>query len=264
MKDSFETLHRLWPDRKPFQGAATAYIRFCESEPPSWKDLEEPTWKLFFKLPDLDLQDMRILDLGSGTGRVIDLAIKSGAKKENILALEPNPIMADYIRQKGYYTIKDSAENLIIPFMQAEQLDMITANMVLNHFPTEDYERFTQIVHGVLKPDGGLIYIVPHPGNKACKHDFDYYDNYRVIEEKAPWGGYTQYHHRSVEYQTDILEQNGYDVVLKEVGYSDFCSKYQLAVLRSQLGKSLEGPKRIMIVGIKHELLEKESTRALF
>lgn len=253
MKDRYDLLHRAWPDRDLFQGAATAYIRFSESKPPSWEHLEEPMWRDFFELPGLNLQNLWILDVESGAGKVVDLAIELGVNKEQIFSFEPNPIMADYLFNKGLQTIKDQASNLDNPIMQNEEFDLIAANMVLNHFPTDEFVGFIQNTYGILKKGGGLVYTVPHPGGKARKHGFDYDNNSTVIEEEAPWGGFTQYNHRSVEFQAKTLEEYGYDVVLREIGYSDSCTTHQVAALELKLQKPLEGPKRIMIVGTKPE-----------
>ena len=253
MKDRHDFHHRAWPDRGPFQDAATAYIRFSESKPVSWTHLEEPAWRYLFELPDLNLQNLWILDVGSGVGKVVDLAIELGANKEQIFSFEPNSIMADYLFKKGLQTIKDQASNLDNPIIQNEEFDLVTANMVLNHFPTNEFVGFIQTTYGILKKGGGLVYTVPHPGSKAHKHGFDYDNNSKVIEEKAPWGGYTQYNHRSVEFQAKTLEECGYDIVLREIGYSDFCTTHQVATLESELRKSLEGPKRIMVIGTKPE-----------
>ncbi len=254
MKDRFEILQKAWPDRDPFQGAATAYIRHSENNPPTWEYLEKPLWEGFFKLCDSTLLgNMLVLDVGSGVGKIPDLAINLGVKRNHVFALEPNPILASYLKNKNLLTIKDVAQNLNAPIMQLEQFDLVTANLVLNHFSTKEFTTFVATTSGVVIRGGAIAYTIPHPGSKAIKHDIRPQDNHSVFEEKVPWGGYAQYHHRSLEFQKKVLEAYGFEVAFREIGYLDnenYTSHF-LLTLEDILEKKQRHPKRMMIIGTK-------------
>ena len=209
--NEFDKLRQLWPDRQIFQGSAGAYIRYCESWQLHWEGFEKPLWTDLFQ--NLNLKEACVVDMGSGTGKLVDTLIENGAKPENIFALEPNPILIEYLfnRQLGIGCIRDSAYNLKNPIAQKLEADMITANMVMNHLTTPDFNELVSDINGVLKQDGLLVYTVPNPYRKQQKHSFEDNDNFGVAIENAPWGGLVEYHHRTEDYQKNVLNDAGFN-----------------------------------------------------
>lgn len=235
--NEFDALRKLWPNRKIFQGSACAYIRYCESWQLHWEAFEKPIWEALFQ--DLNLKEACVLDIGSGTEKLVDLLIEKGAVPENIFVLEPNPILAGFLfnRQLGVWCIKDGVCNLD-SFVVQNLADMVTANMVMNHLSTPDFNKLVGDIAGVLKPDGVFAYTVPNPYRKQEKHGFKNNDDFGIAVEEAPWGGLVEYHHRSEEYQRKKLEKVSLRPSFYFGGYDDTRHMHI-------------GPKRMMVVAQK-------------
>jgi SAM-dependent methyltransferase len=234
----FDKLRKLWPERQIFQGSARAYIRYCERWQPSWDCFEKPMWKSYFQ--NLNFNGAWLLDIGSGTGKLVDLLMEEGANPKDILALEPNPILVDFLykRNLGVGCIRDDSYNLDIPILQNNEIDLITANMVTNHLSTPEFDKLIQDASGVLKLDGVLAYMVPNPYRKEEKYCMGKDDNFTVVEENAPWGGLVEYHHRSEAYEREVLEKYGFD---SDVYFGGFDDTYH----------TMDGPKRMLVVAQK-------------
>ena len=243
--NEFDKLRKLWPNRQIFQGSAWAYIRYCESRRLPWEGFEKPLWKAFLR--ELNLKEASVLDIGSGTGRLVDLLIEERAKPENIFILEPNPILVNFLfeRKLGVGCIRDSSCNLDNPVAQHLEADLVTANMVVNHLPTTDFDKLVKDIAGVLKLDGIFAYMVPNPYWKEMRYSLDKSDNSSVVVEDAPWGGLVEYHHKSEAYQRKILENSGFKPLFYFGGYDD---TYH----------TLDGPKRMLVVAQKIKTVQEE------
>ena len=226
--------------------SAKAYIDYCSRPQPPWEYLEKPMWDLIIN-EQLKLPDAVILDVGIGTGRLYKLLMEHGAEKTETLAIEPNPELSMYLHTELHIPcIKGGSQDMGHHLLQHEEFDLITANMVVNHMSGEEYVDFVKYTSGALHSNGLLLYTIPFPEGKAKKHGFDVSDNTVVIEEEAKWGGFVEYHHRSEEYQVEVLKSYGFEPNRILFGYEDFISEHILKSGERTLGKSLRGPKRVM------------------
>jgi 2-polyprenyl-3-methyl-5-hydroxy-6-metoxy-1,4-benzoquinol methylase len=234
-----DRLDQLWPNRGIFQGAATAYMRWCEQPLSPCGYLEHELWQSLLRQLD-HLPLAHILDVGSGAGIFLQLLIACGANPKNILALEPNPILAQHLRDKnlGVGCIRAESAELNFPLLRLAEIDIITANMLVNHLPTAAYLDFVTQASEIILPGGILAYTVPEPHRKAAKHGLSYMDNEAVAEEEAPWGGLVRYFHRPVRFQRQALAKSGFRVTS---WYGGFDETYHLH----------DGPKRLMIIARK-------------
>lgn len=239
-----------------FQGSVSAFIKYNERPQVSWEYLEKPMWELILKrFKRSNLSKAVIFDIGSGTGNSIDMLFDAGADPRQIFALEPNPVLAALLSNKYHDRevgcIVDSSHNMGDDILQHGEYDLVTANMVVNHLTTSEYEDLVKCVKGMLMLGGIFIYTTPFPEEKAKKHSFDCSDNSVVVDELAPWGGMVKYHHRSEEYQVGLLEANGFEVERYFWGYDDFLTSFDIERGENALGKSLKGPKRLLVLAQK-------------
>lgn len=249
--NDLEMVQKYWPDRGIFQGSARAYIRFCEQPQPTWDDLEKPLWQLFFQ--SLTTTDLLVLDVGTGPGKLIDVLLEAGILPEHILAMEPNPILIEYLlnRKLGIGCMKDSAVELGHELLQHAEIDLITANMVVNHLTTEQFCEFIANARGALRAKGILAYTIPHPGSKAQKYHIDHRKKEALFEEDAPWGGRVYYYHRSEEYQRHLLQQYGFSVITIEWGYASATPENIVTEYDGYFYKDKLKPKRLLVIAEK-------------
>jgi cyclopropane fatty-acyl-phospholipid synthase-like methyltransferase len=208
-------------------------------------------WEKVMKTFYRGLKKSWVLDVGTGTGKLVDVLVTAGVNSNQIITVEPNrELIRHFSKEHKVGCILASSDELNHWLFQGEY-DLITANMVVNHMNTESYDNFVKYSHGVLMPHGYLLYTVPSPREKARKHSFNYHDNNHVVEEKAPWGGTVDYHHRSEKYQMDVLRKNGFDPLMIVWGYKDFLDKNQLKFYEREFHKKLTGIKRVMFLARK-------------
>lgn len=231
------------------------YIDYCKKPNRAWDLLEKPMWRMILGTYG-GLSKGTVLDLGAGTGKLCEVLIENGVSVEKLVTLEPNRRLCMELKYKGIVlNVIGSTLDLKHRFFKNIGFDMITANMVVNHLTTPEYIDFVKKTRNIIFEGGSLIYTVPCPTSKAIKHGFYYTDNKKVVSEKAPWGGEVKYHHRSMEFQEEILKKNGFETNCILAGYESFLSEDELKLIEWREGKyrgALKGYKRLMIEAIKN------------
>lgn len=98
-----------------------------------------------------------ILDIGCGCGFLTNQIYQEGRK--NIVGLDISPISVNYAKKKYPY-IKFYCED-ICRFDMAQNFDLCLAIMALNNMP--DIDGFFATVSKLLKRNGKMIIVIPHP-----------------------------------------------------------------------------------------------------
>lgn len=207
-----EKMRNWWPNAKPFDGSATLYWRFdYEGRNQSWENSERPLWDKFARQID-GTKIESIIDFGAGHGKLSKYLVgKRVVKEENITCIEPNAVLVSRIRESlpqarillgDVSIIRNTVEEFGKP-------DLIMANMVLNHIITSDYVKLLELVGELLNPQGIFAYVIPNPTLEELGTDLVENRNQRVLEKRAPWGGTTDYHHRSSQFQLLHMKKVG-------------------------------------------------------
>jgi ubiquinone/menaquinone biosynthesis C-methylase UbiE len=99
-----------------------------------------------------DIKDIKILDIGAGTGRLSVLLAKGGAQ---VTALDVSPKMLDMLKKKNkdIQTVVGDAESLLF---EDNSFDIVTAAFLIVHL--KNPSRFFDEVYRILK-DGGVFVV---------------------------------------------------------------------------------------------------------
>lgn len=120
--------------------------------------------------PLLDLQEIegaRVLEIGSGTGRIVDMLVEAGA--EHVVAVEPSAaceVLRENVRRHGDRVSVIQTTGDAIPDTCARSgLDLIVSIGVLHHIP--DPEPVVRRAYELL-PEGGrfLFWVYGQEGNR--------------------------------------------------------------------------------------------------
>lgn len=114
-----------------------------------------------------DLQDKTLLDIGSGTGWLLDLALQKGAKKA--LGIEPSVKNKNHAKQ--LYPQVETVHTSFESFTTDEKFDIITAIMSFTHIL--DIDTAFKKLESLLAEDG-KIFILTYDFDYASQPRFDY------------------------------------------------------------------------------------------
>lgn len=146
-----------------YEQQAAEYIKFAE-DAYSWNYVERPGFDTY--ISDFYCSNTKVLDVGSGSGRVIKHLLNRGIAPKNTTGLEPSNKLLDWA--KGILPevnfIQGNGDQL--PFAP-NSLDLITANMVFQYMDQETLQRALHDMFDVLKPGGTLFFIGPDPDHDA-------------------------------------------------------------------------------------------------
>ena len=157
--------------------------------------------------------DVRILDLGCGTGRELE-DVFSRAPNAKITAIDLVPNMLDQLRSKFSNHISQ------ITLIQGHYLDIslgeavydyAIATLTLHHLPPENKVRVYKKIRTSLKENGVFI-----EGDQSCQPGKDHHHWYCEYVSKLPGGDRAQWNYDialSVETNTRLLYEAGFSEV---------------------------------------------------
>ncbi len=155
-------------------------------------------------LKHADDHQRTLLDIGSGSGEFLFMALQQGFKAEGI---EPNAGYAEYTRTALHLPVEHTTlENA---GFAPESYDIISLNHVLEHMP-EPFDTLTRI-HALLKPNGLLSIAVPDIA--ALSH---------APQTRFHYAHVFNYNHATLK---ALLTKAGFDVVTECQGTSLIAKK---------------------------------------
>jgi ubiquinone/menaquinone biosynthesis C-methylase UbiE len=106
-----------------------------------------------------NLEDKRILDVGSGTG-TMTLLIKQAYPSANVVGLDGDPQILEIARSKARQLeieIRfDEGMSFALPYPD-DSFDIVMSSMMLHHLNRDDKQRTAQEMFRILRPGGGLF-----------------------------------------------------------------------------------------------------------
>lgn len=138
---------------------AKSYIEFAPTSF-SWQFIEKPAFDKY--ISDFYKANVRILDAGCGSGRILAHLISNGVQPSNITGVDISREMLDEAKKK-LPEVKLMQADLTEANLPANHFDLITAAMVFHYLDEEGLKRAMANFYKWLKNDGILFYVTTHP-----------------------------------------------------------------------------------------------------
>lgn len=157
-------------------------------------------------------KDIRVLDQGSASGRVVEHLIKNGIPAENIDGVEISPEQVKIAKEKNlgaHFDVGDLRTYRLPP----NTYDLVTRHMVDEHLDNEGLLEVSQNTLNALKPGGTLVVVFTHPDKITASSGVD---KEGWFETTFPWKGPDgnfekgQNYFRPVDSYIKVLENAGF------------------------------------------------------
>jgi SAM-dependent methyltransferase len=222
-----------------YKNEASHYEAFGSSSY-GWLYIEEPAFDTYLKR--LYSPEIKVLEIGSGAGRVIEYLITRGVKVENITGLDISHEMIEISKKrlpKAHFIEGNAAEKVL----NEDTYDLIVSSMVFHHIDDDELKSTFKNAFQSLRVGGIFFYLTSHPLN-IIQGKLELYFNRGWIDRKTPWGAIMPHYHRTVADFIKITRDVGFQIeaidepeVIKE-GKVDPEKYYKYSV----------GPSRLVIV----------------
>lgn len=224
-----------------------SFARFA-SESYSWKFIEKPA--LDRAIPgEMYTLSTRILDIGSGSGRVVDYHIQRGALQENIAGIDPSEENIQIARQLF------PRVNFIIGRAQGidfgvESFDVVTAQFSLRYFDNNELAALTSKVARALGSTGIFLMLDAHPVRCGISDGLKHYFREGRRTVATPWGGEETYFYRTLATYAQALINAGFHITKV-----DECPIVEAGVrpeYNADYAKYYYSPARFAMTAMKH------------
>lgn len=137
---------------------ADEFARFA-NESYTWNFIEKPAFDRY--IPDLYKPDTRVLDVGCGTGRVMNHLVSKGVAPQNIKGFDSSQKMVEKAQasQPLSTVFQASLTDFDLP---PGSVDLVTSNMVFQYLDNKDLRLALDKIYDVLTKDGILFFVMPH------------------------------------------------------------------------------------------------------
>lgn len=148
----------------------------------------------------------RVLDVGCGDGRFLELLRDFGSPEWRLGGLESDADAVERCREKGFDAHTERVEEFALKEEERNQYDAVIMLQLLEH--VEDPSRIADQVFQLLRKGGLFVIETPHLGG------LDY-----ALFQGRHWGHYhfpRHFHLFSEATLRDVLEKNGFEIVAHE------------------------------------------------
>jgi ubiquinone/menaquinone biosynthesis C-methylase UbiE len=168
----------------------------------SWRFIEKPAFDKNIGI--MYKPEVKVLDIGCGTGRVAAHLVSKGVKPSHIIGIDPSDKMLNLAKKRGLGIgmIKGSATKL--PF-GSDSFDLVVSNMVIHELSQEQFSQALSEIARVLKPGGIFFFVDAHPSSTPEKVDHVG----QWIDQYTPWGTYVKCFVHDFDLLTDMEFTHG-------------------------------------------------------
>lgn len=171
----------------------------------SWRFIERPAIQRYLE-PYIS-PESKILDIGTGTGRVIGLLKEMGAQESNIIGIDVSEKLLAEARRKypSATFIQASIDDFILPIAS---IDIATANMVFQYIDNDRLYVGLDKLYKALTERGLLCFTEPHPVRSDTVREAS--NNNQWVREATPWGGEVVNFNRDPYSLVDLSDFSGF------------------------------------------------------
>ena len=194
---------------KTYNEQAENFARFAPQSF-TFVHIEKPAWE---KLLDVN-EETRVLDIGSGSGRMAGYLTTRKIKPENITGIEISQNLVDIAKRQikgANFICGDARERIPAP---DGSFDLVISHMVMEFFDEEGLLCVLLNAHRLLKKGGTLCFITTHPDKMTKRQGIT---KPGWFETDAPWGGTIQNWYRTKEDFKQALQMTGFNAVMEDL-----------------------------------------------
>lgn len=159
--------------------------RAYDSISKTWDTKRSFYWKPVIEFLDKvkDKSSKKLLDLGCGTGRHLELAKEKGFKIENLLGSDISKGQLEITKEKGFNTLESDMLKLEI---KNEEFDIVTCIAAHHHFLEKDKQlQSLKEMNRILKENGKILLCNWFPTKEYVEKEikrgkFEFFDKQRV------------------------------------------------------------------------------------
>lgn len=187
-----------------------AYSEFAETDF-TWTDIERPAVDRALTHVDYG-QHTAVLDIGSGSGRVIAEHFRLGAAEQRTTAVEPESQFCDMIRSR-FPEVLINGNRIQDAHIRMGHYNVVSAVMVMRYLDDNELGETLDRINRALVYGGTFVMLDAHPARIARKDGYERYfeEGERTIE--TPWGGSESYFYRNIDSYVNAIEESGLRVV---------------------------------------------------
>lgn len=186
---------------------SSGYAEFADNRF-AWKYLERPAFDKY--ISDLYRPEIRVLDIGCGTGVVERHLTARGVRPENIIGIDPSKGQLEQARllTPEVDFIETDANSFKLP---DGSVDLVVTNTVIHHLDNEHLEQMLDRVYKVLSSNGCYFFVEVNPDHSAEGRDPKNTNKWTTV--KTPWGTEIPFFNRDPYDLVDILDRHGFDMI---------------------------------------------------
>lgn len=186
---------------------AENYVAFAEESYP-WKYIERPAIDAFASY--LYKPEIKVLDVGCGTGKVMRHVASQGILPENIVAFDPSQKMVDEAKIGMPHAVIFRA-SLTDFELSPGSIDLAIVNMVFQYLDNKELKLAMDRLYNVLSEAGRLVFTMPHPLHNFYQ-GIDEGKWNKWVKQDTPWGTTVPNYHRDPVDFVDIFYRCGFNL----------------------------------------------------
>jgi SAM-dependent methyltransferase len=188
---------------------ATKYVARA-GELYSWKYIEKPCLEKHLRA--FVHPETRVLDLGCGAGRSLEIVEELGGGAKNFVGVD---LSSDLIAvaKESFPDAEFVVADLNVLSFPPEHFELIVSNMVLHYFTAQQLATLMKQCFSWLAPGGSLVFIATHPLRFPEDHG-RYFSGEKKHVSDTPWGTAIEFYLKTFSDYVNAVLGAGFELIL--------------------------------------------------